>query len=128
MLNLNTRIQSAQPPAEPADTESRIARIFKAIDELRVVLKELYEELEKTGSPEKRMELRHRIDGVEQMIEAMRQQIIALTQLEQRRKAQRHGLDAGSLAARPPAEAGGQDGGGEPDLYHPPGMQPVSDA
>lgn len=140
MLNLNTRVQSAQPPAEPADTQSRIARIFKAIDELRVELKKLYKELENTGNPGRRMELRHRIDGIEEMIEAMRRQIIALTQLEQRRKAQRHAqMEAGSMAAAPAASAaaggeaagtaaGGHDGGGESDVYYPPAMQPVSDA
>jgi TolA-binding protein len=145
MLHLNARVQGAQPPAEQVGTQARIARIFKAIDELRVELKKLYKELENTSDTGRRMELRHRIDGIEEMIKAMRQQIIALTQLEQRRKAQRHtAAEAGSMAARPATAlagsaapsggglAGEQGGGADPpdasDEYYPPAMQPVSDS
>lgn len=139
MLNLNTRVQSAQPPAEPVDRQSRIARILKAIDELRVELRKLYEELENTGDPGKRMELRHRIDGIEEMIEALRRQIMMLTQLEQRRKADLHAKpEAGNTAAARAASAApdgdgqtaGEDGGagdGEPDLYYPPATPAARD-
>jgi hypothetical protein len=68
------------------------------------------------------MELRHRIDGIEEMIEAMRQQIIALTQPEQRRKARRRAAAGwrGTRRRRQGADAS--------DVYYPPAMQPVSDS
>jgi hypothetical protein len=115
------------PSEQPASNQSKIDKIFEAMNLVCKQLHDLYKLWENTGNPEARMELRHRINELEELLETMRREIITLTQLEHRRK-QQHAqqLQAAALAAVTTTGSPSMSDAENPDIYYPPGAVPQS--
>jgi len=91
---------------------SRIAQIYKAMETLRKRMEELAQKLQASDDPSERTEIRHEMVQLQEMLEALRRELIMLNSEKQRHKPS--GVQV-LLLPSPPDKA---DNGG---IYHPPG-------
>ena len=92
------------PEAKPSDARSKLEQLYKTMQELRKQLRSLHKQLESAGTIGERMALRRQIAAVEEMVEAIRRQIMLLTQTEKRKQGVRlevPALDASLTGADP---------------------------
>jgi len=89
MLKLNTHVQNVQATNEPQDTQGKIEKLFKTLEDVRKQLRELHKRLA-GASPAERMEIRQQITALEELRDTVQQQIVNLSQMEEKRKHNRH--------------------------------------
>lgn len=95
------------PDAKASDPRSKLEQLYKTLQELRKQLRSLHKQLESAGTIGERMALRRQITAVEEMVEAIRRQIMLITQAEKRKQGVRlevPALDA-SLTGLEPADS-----------------------
>jgi TolA-binding protein len=117
MSTINTNVRRPIPAEKPAEKLTRLENLYKTVDQLRKQLKGLHERLENCGDVAERMAIRQQIASVEEMIEAIRRQIMVITQLEKQKQAARPQAPNPGIAA-PARETDGQGEGG--GTYRPP--------
>ncbi len=101
--SIQAQLGRTAPSAQTLDTPDRIELLMKAMGTVRKQLRELYKQLGETADPAERMVLIKRIDALKEMLHAMQEQLILLTQMEARRKHMRAVSSAPSEEEDPPA-------------------------
>jgi uncharacterized coiled-coil DUF342 family protein len=114
------------PQIQSANAPSKLEKLFETMDNVRKQLRALHKQWEQEGNPARRMELRHQIQALEEMLDTIRQQVIMLTQMENRRKDQ-HSQELRTTAVDPTSSQ--QDttrasSSEDPGVYYPPGQAP----
>jgi chromosome segregation ATPase len=119
MTSINRNLPSPLPASKPADTRSKLENLYKTLEELRKQLRSLHKRLEEAGDVAERMAIRDQMRAVEEMVEAVRRQIMAITQLEKRKRGARVEAPVPDIATDSPAE-GGSTGSQDGTSYKPP--------
>jgi hypothetical protein len=91
---------------------SRIAQIYKAMESLRKRMEELAQQLQACEDPSQRIEIRHEMVQLQEMMEALRRELLMLNG-----EKQRHKPGGVQVLLLPSAPDKPDDGG----IYHPPG-------
>jgi 16S rRNA G1207 methylase RsmC len=87
--DLHSGLPAGLQRREQVDTGTRIEQIVRAMAVVQKQITALHKQLENTGDLAVRMQIRDEIRALQEMLETMRQQILMLTQMEERRKQMR---------------------------------------
>jgi hypothetical protein len=97
--DLHSGLTAGLRKREQVDTGSRIEQIVRAMAVIQKQITALHKQLENSGDPAVRMQIRDEIQALQDMLETMRRQILMLTQMEERRKQMREQNAVSQVAA-----------------------------
>jgi hypothetical protein len=103
MTSISTSSPRPLPNPQAADPRSKLENLYRTLGELRKQLRSLHKRLEETGNVAEQMAIREQIRSVEEMVEAIRQQIMVITLVEKRKQPAQPaiaGVEAASRSAR----------------------------
>src|SRR5471032_2092708 len=84
--NIQASLSSVAPTTQPMTTQERIGMLQKSILTIQHQLRDLNKQLQAATDPLAKMALEHEITELMQMEKSLQEQILMLTQMEERRK------------------------------------------